>query len=148
MNRKLEHYYLQSTTINIKEAKLLIRLASYFGVNSILIGNTLKNTLGPIMRLHTSNCKNVNTITEEQYDLILIDSSELVRSKSLLNKLIDAMHNDSILILRNIYVQSENETLWRSLHNHKAFNVSIDLYTHGLLFIRKEQVKEHFVIRW
>jgi hypothetical protein len=36
---------------------------------------------------------------------------------------------------------------WDEIKNHPAVTVSIDTFYWGIVFFRKEQVKEHFVIR-
>jgi hypothetical protein len=44
---------------------------------------------------------------------------------------------------------SDEMTLaWEKIKNHPKVNVTIDLYSMGVVFFRKEQEKEHFVLRF
>ncbi|MVX34733.1 MULTISPECIES: hypothetical protein [Myroides] len=61
--------------------------------------------------------------------------------------IIDAMHNDSILIIDRRVDCESTEKLWKSIVEDDNFTVTIDFYYFGLAFIRKEQLKQHFVLR-
>jgi hypothetical protein len=39
------------------------------------------------------------------------------------------------------------EEAWETIKNHPKVTVTIDTFQWGLVFFRKEQPKEHFVIR-
>lgn len=53
-------------------------------------------------------------------------------------------HNDSMIIVDHL---NSSRGAWESMVKSKEITVSIDGYTIGLFFLRKEQVKEHFIIR-
>lgn len=54
------------------------------------------------------------------------------------------IHNETIVFINNIYKQKKT---WNSLIDKDKITVSIDLFYVGILFFRREQVKEHFKIR-
>ena len=80
-------------------------------------------------------------------DFIFIDSSYLNENKIQLDEIIDLANNETCVIFENPHYSKVTETQWKSLVANTNFNVTIDTYSFGLAFIRKEQVKEHFTIR-
>lgn len=77
--------------------------------------------------------------TENPKDIIVLKSDCEVED------LWCSMSNDTMLWVHQIH--KENKDLWRQIKEDKRVSVSIDLYRQGLIFIRKEQQKEHFKIR-
>lgn len=64
------------------------------------------------------------------------------------NALVDKMPNGGILIFDDIYWSKEMTEAWNDIVKSDKINVTIDLFYFGIAFIRKEQVKEHFTIRF
>lgn len=65
------------------------------------------------------------------------------------NKLIDKMHPNAWVILHQIHADADMETAWDTLKKHSNIRVSVDLFTIGILFCRKEQKEQaHFIIRY
>ncbi len=56
-------------------------------------------------------------------------------------------HNNSLIIIDNIYKTSRNNALWKSHYQSEKYPVTMDLYHCGILFFRSGQAKEHFRIR-
>ena len=56
-------------------------------------------------------------------------------------------NNNSIFIFDDIHWSLEMENAWKSIKNHSEVTITIDLFQWGIVFFRKEQQKEHFVIR-
>ncbi|BFP42612.1 hypothetical protein FGF1_34570 [Flavobacteriaceae bacterium GF1] len=54
------------------------------------------------------------------------------------------LHNDSMVLVNAL---PKNQLEWKKAIAHSQITVSIDCYSVGFLFFRKEQVKEHFTIR-
>jgi len=63
-------------------------------------------------------------------------------------QLLSKCHDSSILVFDDIRWSSGMEEAWEIIKNHPAVTVSIDLFAMGIVFFRKEQVKENFVIRF
>lgn len=57
-------------------------------------------------------------------------------------------HNSSIFVFDDIRWSDEMTLAWEKIKNHPKVNVTIDLYSMGIVFFRKEQEKEHFVLRF
>jgi hypothetical protein len=65
------------------------------------------------------------------------------------NRLIDKMHSNAFIILHQIHADADMEAAWNALKTHSNIRLSIDLFTIGILFCRKEQKEqEHFIIRY
>jgi hypothetical protein len=54
------------------------------------------------------------------------------------------IHNGSLIIVQDVRKHLRE---WKKAVAHPKITVSMDCFTLGILFIRKEQVKEHFTIR-
>jgi len=57
------------------------------------------------------------------------------------------VNNNSVFIFDDIYWSKGMQEAWEIIKNHPKVTVSIDTFYWGIVFFRKEQEKEHFVIR-
>ena len=60
---------------------------------------------------------------------------------------VDASPNGSLIMFPKPHQNKKNEEMWRHLTQNSHLNVSIDLFSVGLLFKRPHQVEEHFSLR-
>lgn len=58
------------------------------------------------------------------------------------------MHNDSVFIFDDIYWSDEMTQAWEVIKKHPQVTLTVDLFWIGLVFFRKEQVKEHFTLKF
>jgi hypothetical protein len=127
--------------------------------NKIVIARLLQ-WLNPITILVTGDKKQFDAETVmqangtyeavEKNDFVFIgegqDGATILQS---VNRVMDKMHSNSWLILHGIHADSNMETVWNTLKEHSNIRLSIDLFTIGILFCRKEQKEqEHFIIRY
>ena len=61
--------------------------------------------------------------------------------------LLPTISNDSVWIFNHIHWSPEIEEAWEIIKKHPKVTVTIDTFQWGIVFFRKEQSKEHFVIR-
>lgn len=61
--------------------------------------------------------------------------------------LLPTITNDSVWIFDDIHWSKEMEEAWKIIKAHPKVTVTIDTFQWGFIFFRKEQPKEHFVIR-
>jgi predicted O-methyltransferase YrrM len=61
--------------------------------------------------------------------------------------LLPTILNDSVWIFDDIHWSKDMEEAWKVIKNHPKVTVTIDTFQWGIVFFRKEQEKEHFVIR-
>ena len=86
--------------------------------------------------------------TTPNYDLIYIDGNHQKEATlSYFEKLLPTVHNDSVMILDDIHWSKGMEEAWQEIKEHPQVRVTIDTFQWGLVFFRREQEKEHFVIR-
>ena len=84
----------------------------------------------------------------EKYDLIFIDGDHNgERTLEYFNSLLKNIHNDSLIIFDDIYWSKDMTAAWQQIIANEKVTVSIDTFRWGLVFFRKEQPKQHFVIR-
>ncbi|MBI4931171.1 MAG: class I SAM-dependent methyltransferase [Bacteroidetes bacterium] len=61
---------------------------------------------------------------------------------------LESTHNDSIFIFDDIHWSDEMEEALEEIKSHPKVTVTVDLFFLGLVFFRKGQVKENFIIRY
>jgi predicted O-methyltransferase YrrM len=101
---------------------------------SLLLGN-FDNTLPKALENNT-------------YDLVFFDGNH--QKKPTLNyfeQCLQHIHNESIFIFDDIYWSKGMSDAWLQIQKHPKVSVSIDTFYWGIVFFRKEQEKQHFVIR-
>jgi predicted O-methyltransferase YrrM len=55
---------------------------------------------------------------------------------------------DSILIFDDIHWSDGMEKAWEYIINHPSVTLSVDIFHMGIVFLRKELTKQHFVMRF
>ena len=57
-------------------------------------------------------------------------------------------HENSVFVFDDIHWSAEMQQAWAHIQQHAAVCVTIDLFWVGLVFFRKKQPKQHFVLRF
>ena len=84
----------------------------------------------------------------ESPQLIFIDGNHQKEATlKYFERLLTIAHNDSVFIFDDIHWSIGMEEAWEEIKNHPAVTVTIDTYFWGFVFFRREQEKEHFIIR-
>ena len=87
---------------------------------------------------------NLQTIT---YNLIYFDGNHSKKATlEYFELLLRTISNDSVWIFDDIHWSAEMEEAWEIIKNHSQVTVTIDTFQWGIVFFRKEQKKEHFII--
>lgn len=85
----------------------------------------------------------------QKVDLAYIDGNHQEKATiSYFKEIFHYCHNDSVIIIGDIHWSSEMENAWKLIKDIPEVKVTLDLYSAGLIFFRKEQVKQHFLIRF
>lgn len=87
-------------------------------------------------------------VENKKYNIIFFNRSQ--RKKDRLEEFylaLNAVHNDSVFIFDEIYENREMAEVWEEIKKNPKVRVTLDTYRWGFVFFRKEQVKEHFIIR-
>ena len=61
--------------------------------------------------------------------------------------LLPSINNETLWIFDDIHWSAEMDEAWEIIKKHPKVTVTIDTFQWGLVFFRREQPKEHFVIR-
>ena len=86
--------------------------------------------------------------SKTSFDLVYFDGNHQKEpTLDYFQKLLPTVHNDSVFIFDDIHWSREMEEAWEEIKLHPAVKVTIDTFFWGFVFFRKEQEKEHFVIR-
>ena len=107
------------------------------------------------------DCKNVENIISEfesfliseniqatNYNLIYFDGNHSKKATlAYFDLLLPTIDNDSVWIFDDIHWSPEMEEAWKIIKSHPKVKVTIDTFQWGFVFFRREQLKEHFIIR-
>lgn len=131
--------YTKQKLAGDKVANILLKSVAYFDFKSISIRKnedlekTVKLTFPKI------------NLNDSPLDLLYSEALEKEQFLKLISE--GTIHNDSMMLIKGIYENPSNKHNWDVLKVLPEVTVSIDLFHCGVLFIRKEQEKEHFTIR-
>ncbi len=85
--------------------------------------------------------------TEQKFDMVMMDGNHRLQPTLwYFDKLQKHLHNDSVVMVDDIYWSEEMKQAWQTLKTHPNVKQSIDTFYFGLLFFRKEQYPQDFVI--
>jgi len=142
------------TTLYIAAANKKARVISIEGSQAIanvaiqnfkkMDATNIKLVVGNFDDTLTNELKNI-----KQLDLVFFDGNH--RKEPTLRyfeQCLQLAHNDSVFIFDDIHWSDEMEEAWKIIKQHKQITLTIDLFFLGLVFFRKEQVKEHFVLKF
>lgn len=129
---------LESKIISVEGCKNIFNEAE-----NVLKENNIKNCL-----LKNSNFDDFLKSYHQDYECVLFDGNHTYDATiSYFNQLLIKKHNDSYWIFDDIHWSKDMERAWLYIKNHDEVSVTIDLFHYGLVFFRKEQMKQNFVIR-
>lgn len=112
-----------------------------------------------IKTIKHQNIKNINIVNDNfenaisnfnnvPLDLVFFDGHhDELATINYFEQLLPQAHNDSVFIFDDIYWSKGMTKAWCHIKMHPKVTVSIDTFQFGMVFFRKEQSKEHFVIR-
>ncbi len=123
--------YFSNFQIETKKEKLLNRVFHYFEFKE---------------GLYISENK-TSTSSDAKIDFMFVDVVYFNENSLDLDAILDKTNNDTCFIFDGIHSSSTNNSLWKTIIQNPAFTVTIDTFIYGFAFVRKEQEKEHFVIR-
>jgi hypothetical protein len=133
--------------VNSKKSRLLFKIGHYFSPKSILIvgASTFEKE---VFALANPKAKIDIDIDNAIYNCIYFSSIGINSiTNETIEQLVLTIENDSFWIIENVHANAAAEALWQTLKQNPKVTVTIDTYHFGLVFFRREQVKEHFIIR-
>lgn len=64
------------------------------------------------------------------------------------NQCVEKVHNDTLFVFDDIHWSDEMTSAWEQIKNHPQVTITIDLFFMGFVFFRKQETKQHFLIRF
>lgn len=96
-----------------------------------------------------SNCLPEALAGMERLDLAFLDGHHTKEpTLDYFEQCLAKAHNDSLIILDDIHWSRGMEAAWQAVQDHPRVTVTVDLFKFGLVFLRKEQRREHFRLRY
>ena len=101
------------------------------------------------IKIQTGNISEIiQNLKPNTYDLIFFDGNHQKEATiHYFEILLSTVHNDTVFIFDDIYWSKDMTEAWETIIQHPKVTVSIDTFYWGFVFFRKEQLKEHFIIR-
>lgn len=105
--------------------------------------NNVENVISEF-ELYLNNLK-LETLN---FELIYFDGNHSKKTTlAYFDLLLPTIDNDSVWIFDDIHWSSEMEEAWGIIKKNPKVTVTIDTFQWGFVFFRREQEKEHFIIR-
>lgn len=121
----LKNDFLAVQNLSIKEEKILSNICNYLKIKQLYTNSKeLENSLDNNYKLLY-----FNTIENFMFDETIPNSSQI------------------FFVIHGIHSNPKSIKKWKSICKNNQATVTIDLFYFGLIFFRREQVKEHFKIR-
>jgi hypothetical protein len=84
----------------------------------------------------------------KKYDLVVFGNTLPTENIfEFFQKALVTVANETIFIFEGIHTNAEKDKIWNRIQEHSRVRVTIDIFSWGMVFFRKEQAKEHFTIR-
>jgi hypothetical protein len=134
----------------LKVYKLLYRFAVYFRPKRIRIANDKDYIMEFVIRQAALESQSINLTglpDADGADLNLADALEQ-DATSYLEKLMPAIHDDTVVIFTNIHRTQNTEYAWAQMRVDNRVRVTIDLFYIGLVFFKPGMSKEDFKVRY
>ena len=144
-NLKAKITTLEGCPETAKIAQLQLQTFNYNNVESIVT---------PFNSYLEKRNSSMNTATEhsikntEYFSLIYFDGNHSKKATlEYFELLLATLINETVWIFDDIHWSKEMEQAWEIIKSHPQVTVTIDTFQWGFVFFRREQPKEHFVIR-
>ena len=94
------------------------------------------------------NYINHANLESKLFDLVYFDGNHQKQATlDYFERLLATISNDTVWIFDDIHWSAEMEETWKIIQEHPKVTVTIDTFQWGFVFFRREQPKEHFIIR-
>jgi hypothetical protein len=157
--RKFLHHYASATLIDVLHSPFVFGLYNNCfktksnlklpGFNPASKGyfNQRCETIVAKLKLHFPRhyfTADINSLTTDKPFIFLIENETSLET---IQQKLAVAHNDSMVIVKNMYTNSMLTENWQQLKATQNVTAAIDLFFIGMLFVRKEQLKQEFRLR-
>lgn len=96
-----------------------------------------------------SNVLQQDVISQGKFDLIYIDGNHKLKpTLDYFEFALNHTHDESFIIFDDIHWSGEMEKAWHKIVSDSRVNVTMDLFQFGIVCKRKQQRKQHFVLKY
>lgn len=82
-------------------------------------------------------------------DLVFLDGHHAkAPTLEYFERCLSVSHHDTVFVFDDIHWSRSMEEAWSAVKEHPRVTVTVDLFNMGIAFLRKEQAREHFVLRY
>ncbi len=100
-----------------------------------------------IGNIDTTLPKNISSLPS--LDFVFLDANHRYEPTiKYFNCILEKCHDNTLIILDDIHWSKGMKKAWQEIIKNEKITVSIDLFHFGLVFLRKEQPKQHFDLRF
>lgn len=86
---------------------------------------------------------------EQQIDFVFIDGNHTEEATlRYFNWILPKAYDKTVIIFDDIYWSKGMKSAWKKIKQHPQVSVTVDLFWIGLVFFKKDQVKENFKVRF
>lgn len=161
--------------VNFTNSQFIVELGTSIGLNTLYLSKA--NSVSTVYTLEgcpelakfskdlfeKQNAKNIYLINDTfekafpkllneipKLDLLYVDGNHNYQSTLNYFKLaLDKKHNNSVFVFDDINWNNEMKKAWEEIKAHPEVTLSLDLFSVGIIFFRKEQKeKEHFILKY
>ncbi|HEX8019911.1 hypothetical protein [Mucilaginibacter sp.] len=137
-------------TMPLKVYKLLYRFVVYFKPEQVVIADDKDYIMEFVIKqaaLRSQSIALTGLPEVGSADMILADALKQDAVSSL-EKLIPAIHDDTVVIFTNIHRTQNTKYAWAQVKADNRVRVTIDLFYMGLVFFKPGMSKEDFRVRY
>lgn len=117
-------------------------------ISEFVKSNFKRNVLENIKAITGNFNDKIEELKLNTYNLVFFDGNHQKEATlTYFDSLLETTNNETVMIFDDIYWSKGMTEAWEAIKQHPKVTVTIDTFFWGLVFFRKEQVKEHFAIR-
>ena len=137
-----------------KKQLILYKIASYFKSSEILLLDKSILTKNLISLARPNSCITQTKdfikkqVAGKKFDMVVINTSNNTQHiGELFEKILESAQQNCVFIFEGIHSTKATTKAWQAIVDSKKTTVSIDGFYHGLVFLKKDQEKQHFTLR-
>jgi predicted O-methyltransferase YrrM len=160
--------------VNLVQPKTILELGTSLGISGMYLGSARKNakfiTIEAIPSLVQVAAKNFSALglsnvsvvegtfedkldtaigTLKSLDFVFFDGNHRKDATlSYFNKCLEYTHSSSVFVFDDIHWSRGMEEAWAEIKANPKVRITVDLFFIGIVFFRKSQAKEDFIVRF
>jgi predicted O-methyltransferase YrrM len=172
--KKPKHAQLLFRLVNYFQPKSILELGTSFGISTLYMASAKKNAkvvtiegcenVASIAKLNfeKAGVRNIQLINDSfnnalpkivesntKFDFVFVDGNHKKESTlKYFEQILEKTDENSVIVFDDINWSEGMNEAWEKIKSHKSVTVSIDIFNMGFVFFKKNQAKQHFVIKY